>query len=68
MSMPAAGRKRPMHLAEVEAKFHLMAQNPARARRAAIWAMRDRLQDPDSRFAELLTCSSTLFPPRTVHA
>jgi 2-methylcitrate dehydratase PrpD len=49
------GPEAPYDLAEVEAKFHLMAQTLPEPRRAAIWAMRERLPHPDSRFAELLS-------------
>lgn len=53
------GPEAPMDLSEVEAKFHLMAQALPAARRNAIWAMRTQLQDPDSRFADLLTLITT---------
>jgi 2-methylcitrate dehydratase PrpD len=63
------GPEAPMHLAEVEAKFHLMARTLPEPRRRAIWAMRDRLQDPDSRFAELLDLLiDPVSAPVAVHA
>ena len=48
------GPEVPMSLHEVEAKFHTMAANLAPERRAAIWAMRERLQAKDAKFSELL--------------
>lgn len=49
------GPEAPMSRAEIEAKFHLMAQPLSEPRRTSIWAMRDRLLAPDTRFADLLT-------------
>jgi 2-methylcitrate dehydratase PrpD len=57
------GPEAPMDLAEVEAKFHLMAQTLPDPRRAAIWSMRERLQHTDSRFTELLSLLAD--PPET---
>jgi 2-methylcitrate dehydratase PrpD len=48
------GPEAPMALSEVEAKFHAMSGALPDSRKAAIWAMRARLMDPDVRFAELL--------------
>lgn len=48
------GPEAPMALAEVEAKFHLMAAPLAHDRRAALWEMRARLLQPDAQFSELL--------------
>jgi 2-methylcitrate dehydratase PrpD len=48
------GPEAPMAMDEVEAKFHVMAAALPDERRAAIWAMRARLLEPDARFSELL--------------
>ncbi len=48
------GPEAPMAMADVEAKFHIMAATLPTARRDAIWAMRGRMADPGTRFAELL--------------
>jgi 2-methylcitrate dehydratase PrpD len=48
------GPEAPMAMDEVEAKFHVMAAALPNERRAAIWAMRARLLEPDARFSELL--------------
>jgi len=48
------GPEAPMALPEVEAKFHAMSGALPDRRKAAIWAMRARLMDPEVRFAELL--------------
>jgi 2-methylcitrate dehydratase PrpD len=52
------GPEAPLSLSEIEAKFHLMAQPLTETRRAAIWAMRERLTAPGTRFADLLTLLS----------
>ena len=44
----------PMSLAEIEDKFHIMAAALPDARRTAIWNMRARLLDPETKFADLL--------------
>jgi 2-methylcitrate dehydratase PrpD len=49
------GPEAPLPRPEIEAKFHLMAQPLSAPRRAAIWSMRDRLLEPDTRFSDLLT-------------
>ena len=48
------GPEVPMALSEVEAKFHAMSGRLPDSRKAAIWAMRARLLDPDALFSEVL--------------
>ncbi|MEL6451975.1 MAG: MmgE/PrpD family protein [Pseudomonadota bacterium] len=48
------GPEAPMALAEVEAKFHLMANPLPAARRAALWQMRRQLLRSDLPFADFL--------------
>jgi 2-methylcitrate dehydratase PrpD len=57
------GPEAPMPLSEVEAKFPLLAHALPKPRRAAIWSMRERLQHPDSRFAELLALVTAPLEP-----
>ena len=45
----------PLSLGEIEEKFHIMAAALPDDRRNAIWNMRDRLTDPDTRFGDLLS-------------
>lgn len=47
------GPENPMDMHEVEAKFHTMAASLDTARAGALWAMRDRLLQPDATFGEL---------------
>lgn len=47
------GPEAPMAMAEVEAKFHSMAGILPKARRAALWDMRERLLAPDTRLKDL---------------
>ncbi|MEJ6707472.1 MAG: MmgE/PrpD family protein [Amylibacter sp.] len=49
------GPESPMSIAEIEAKFHVMAAPLAPERRAKIWRMQSRLLDPDVKFSELLS-------------
>lgn len=48
------GPNSPMHLSEVEAKFHTMAAPIETERRNALWGMQSRLLEPDAAFTELL--------------
>ncbi|MDA8586995.1 MmgE/PrpD family protein [Rhodobacteraceae bacterium] len=48
------GQEVPMSLTEIETKFHTMAAALSEARRSKIWAMRDRMMDPDTPFSDLL--------------
>lgn len=48
------GPEAPMPLTEVEAKFHVISAALPSPRRAAIWAMRGALLDPETRFSDLL--------------
>ena len=57
------GPEAPMDAAEIRAKFFAMAETALGQERAsAIWAMRDRLVEPDARFAELAALVAA--PPR----
>jgi 2-methylcitrate dehydratase PrpD len=47
------GPEAPMALEEVEAKFHIMSGVLPETRRQALWAMRERLVQPETRFADL---------------
>lgn len=47
------GPEDPMETQEIESKFHTMAAPLGVARASALWAMRDRLLQPDVIFAEL---------------
>ena len=51
---PMVALNRAMALAEVEAKFHLMANPLPAARRAALWQMRRQLLRSDLPFADFL--------------
>ncbi|MEL6479103.1 MAG: MmgE/PrpD family protein, partial [Pseudomonadota bacterium] len=53
------GPEAPMALAEVEAKFHVMAAGLGAAQREAIWSMRQRLLAPDCLFSDLLRLVGT---------
>ncbi|MGX9356831.1 MmgE/PrpD family protein [Roseobacteraceae bacterium S113] len=48
------GPEAPMEDSEVAAKFDLMAAPLAKERRDAIWAMRDKLLEPETGFSDLL--------------
>ena len=48
------GPEAPMQRSEIEQKFHAITGPMAPARKAALWQMTDRLQDPQTRFADLL--------------
>lgn len=48
------GPEAPMSMAEIEAKFHVMAAPLLSDRRNALWNMQQRLSDPDAKFSELL--------------
>lgn len=48
------GPEAPMTMAEIEAKFHVMAAPLSASRRAALWDMQSRLLEPDAKFSELL--------------
>ena len=54
------GPEAPMARSEVEAKFHVMASALPRPRAEALWAMRDRLADPATSFADL---AALVYPP-----
>ncbi len=49
------GPESPMSIAEIEAKFHVMAAPLVPERRAKIWRMQSQLLDPDVKFSELLS-------------
>ena len=49
------GQEIPMSLSEIETKFHTMAAVLNTNRRRNIWSMRNRMADPNTKFAELLT-------------
>jgi 2-methylcitrate dehydratase PrpD len=48
------GPEAPLSMAEVEAKFHIMAAPLPVARRTALWSMQNRLLQPDATFGEVL--------------
>lgn len=48
------GPEAPMDMAEIQAKFETMTRHLGVERQARIWAMRDRLLDPDALFSNLL--------------
>ena len=54
------GPEAPMTLGEVEAKFHVMADNLGQPRATALWGMRERLMQEQVQFSELaqLVCAS----------
>jgi len=47
------GPEAPMDIHEVEAKFHIMAAAVPEPRRRAIWEMRERLVQPETKFEDL---------------
>jgi 2-methylcitrate dehydratase PrpD len=49
------GPESPMSMAEIEAKFHIMATPLAPKRRNKIWRMQSQLLDPNVKFSELLS-------------
>ena len=59
------GPEAPMALSEIETKFHTMSADLSEPRRTAIWAIRDRLRDPDTKFRDLAQLVSA--PPETAH-
>lgn len=49
------GPEAPMDMTQVEAKFHDMASVLDASRRSAIWAMRDKMLQPETKFSELVS-------------
>jgi 2-methylcitrate dehydratase PrpD len=57
------GQEAPMSLAEIEAKFKNFTYLLSTPRSDALWAMRDRLLEPDTKFSELLSLLSEPVEP-----
>ncbi|WP_299150733.1 MmgE/PrpD family protein [uncultured Tateyamaria sp.] len=54
------GPEAPMALGDVEAKFHAISGAMPQQRKAVIWEMRAKMQEPDTKFSDLL---ALIHPP-----